>query len=141
MRKSHANVFPVILSVCGLFAGGCSQRTIYPVKGTLVDMDGTPITTMKGGAIEFQCLDAKISANGSIDEKGEFRLTTETPGDGAHVGKHRVAILRPYLGPETPVAHVIDPRYEDFETSRLEVTVEPKENEIELKVELYKRDD
>jgi hypothetical protein len=120
-------------------AGGCSQQVIYPVHGRIVDPDGRPITGLKGGAVEFQSLEAKMSANASIDENGEFRLTTETAGDGAHLGKHRVAILRPYYGPEQPAPHLIHPKYESFDTSGLEAIVEPRDNQVELKVELYKR--
>ena len=117
---------------------GCGQKTIYPVAGQLVDPDGNPITGMEGGAVEFESAEAKSSANGSVDAQGRFRLTTERPGDGAHVGKHRVAVTRPYTSPDTPAPYVIHPKYETFATSGLEVTVEPKSNDITLKVERYK---
>ena len=124
----------VITSACG-----CSKQTVFPVSGTLVDMEGKPITEMKGGAVEFEALDGKSSANGGIDEHGKFRLTSKTPGDGAELGKYRVVVTRPYVGPENPVPHVILPKYEKHESSGLEVTVEPKDNVIELKVERVKR--
>lgn len=117
---------------------GCAKRDIYPVRGQIVDPDGNPITALKGGAVEFEAVDGKTSANSSIDEQGGFRLTTMTPGDGAHVGKNRVVITRRYVGPETPVPHVILPKYEKYETSGLEVVVEPKDNVIAIKVELNK---
>ncbi len=119
--------------------GGCGKQTVYPVSGTIVDADGKPITELKGGAVEFESLEGKSSANGSIDENGKFRLTSKTPGDGAELGKHRVVITRPYIGPENPVPHVILPKYEKHGSSGLEVTVEPKNNVIELKVERIKR--
>jgi hypothetical protein len=105
------------------------------VEGQLVDPEGNPITGMQGGSVEFEALDAKASANGPIDENGRFRLTTRKPGDGAHLGRHRVAISRPYVGPERPVPHVILPRYEDVEKSGLEVVVEAKSNNLTLTVE------
>lgn len=120
-------------------AFGCGTQTVFPVSGTLVDTEGKPITEMKGGAVEFEALDGKSSANGSIDDQGKFRLTSKTPGDGAEVGKYRVVVTRPYVGPENPVPHVILPKYEKHESSGLEVTVEPKNNVIELKVERVKR--
>lgn len=128
-----------LVAIFTLCVSGCGTKTIYPVHGQIVDADGKPITEMKGGAVEFDCVDAKSSANSSIDEAGKFRLTTQSPGDGAHLGKHRVAITRPYIGPEQPVPHVIDPKYEKFETSGLEVVVEPKDNAITLKVVRVKK--
>ena len=116
---------------------GCGQKTIYPVSGQLIDPDGKPITGMAGGAVEFEATDVKSSANGSIDENGRFTLTTERPGDGAHVGVHRVAITRPYTSPDTPAPYVVHPKYESFATSGLVVNVEPKTNEVTLKVERY----
>ncbi len=137
-RCSALRLVGAAVLLAGLVSG-CGQRQIYPVSGQVVDAEGNPITQMKGGAVEFQAVDARASANSSLDEQGRFRLTTEKPGDGAHLGKHRVAIMRPYFGPERPAPHVIDPRYESFETSGLEVTVEPKNNEIVLRVERVKK--
>jgi hypothetical protein len=121
------------------FALGCAKSDIYPVRGHIVDAEGNPITALKGGAVEFEAIEGNSSANSSIDDEGGFRLTTKSPGDGAKVGKHRVSIQRRYIGPETPVPHVILPRYEKFESSGLEVTVEPKDNVIKLEVLLNKR--
>jgi hypothetical protein len=127
----------VILATLSL--AGCNRQPIYPVSGVIVGPDGSPITTMPGAAIEFESVDFKASANSSIDDKGAFRLTTASPGDGAYLGKHRVAIIRPYIGPENRVPHVIDPKYESFETSGLQIDVEPKSNDIKITVELYKK--
>jgi hypothetical protein len=121
-----------------VFALGCGKSDIYPVGGHIVDMDGNPLPELKGGAIEFEAMDGKTSANSGIDDEGGFRLTTAAPGDGAHVGKNRVAITRRFLGPDTPVPHIILPKYEKFETSGLELMVEPKDNIFTIKVMLRK---
>ncbi len=115
---------------------GCGQKLIYPVHGRIVDPQGNPVTGLKGGAVEFEALEGKSSANGSIEADGSFTLTTKTPADGAHVGKNRVLIQRPFISPERPVPPVIEPKYEKFETSGLVIQVEPKNNEVELKVDL-----
>lgn len=120
------------------FIAGCSDGTIYPVSGQLVDSEGKPIAEMAGGSVEFDSVDGKTSANGSIDEQGRFRLTTSDPFDGAHKGKNRVAITRPYQGADTPLPPVIHTKYENFETSGLEVNVEEKSNDIKLTVERVK---
>jgi len=135
---THA-VFLISLALAASTLTGCAERKIYPVSGQIVDPDGNPVTEIKGAAIEFESLDFKASANSSIDENGNFSLTTQTAGDGAHVGKNRVAIIRAYVGPENPVPHVIHPKYEKFETSGLEITVEPKTNVLRIPVEWAKR--
>lgn len=127
------------LAVIFLFFAGCGSKSIYPVHGKIVDADGQPMTDLKGGAVEFDGGDSKTSANAAIGEDGSFQLSTSRAGDGAHVGKHRVAITRRYLGPENPVPAIIEPRYEKFETSGLEVTVEPKDNEVKLTVQRVKK--
>lgn len=142
MTIKVASACQLKLFACCLLLGvptlGCGERKIFPVHGRIVDPQGNPVKGLKRGAVEFQSLEAKASANASIDDNGNFQLSTEASGDGAHLGRHRVAILRPHLGPEHPVPLVIDAKYEKFETSGLEVTVEPKNNEVQLKVQLYK---
>jgi hypothetical protein len=135
-NSASSSFFSALVLACAV--AGCSQKQIYPVHGRIVDMRGEEIKGLKGGAVEFQALDAKMSANGAIEEDGSFTLTTKHPGDGAHLGRQRIAITRPYFGPERPAPYVIAPKYEKFETSGLETTIEPHSNEILLKVELYK---
>jgi hypothetical protein len=101
-------------------------------------MQGNAVTEMAGGAVEFESVEGNTSANGSIDENGRFTLTTTEPHDGAHKGMNRVAITRPYRGPDTPLPPVIDTKYEKFETSGLEVNVEEKTNDITLTVQRVK---
>lgn len=140
-RRNGTSARLFLLGVClsCFIASGCGSRTIYPVHGRVVDTEGNPIPELKGGSVEFEAVDARMSANSSIDENGRFSLTTLKPGDGAHVGRNRVAITRPYQGPDKPSPHYIDPKYENMETSGLEVTVEPKVNEVELKVNRVQR--
>ena len=128
----------LILLALTILSAGCAQRVIYPVRGQIVDKAGNPVAGMKGSTVEFDCLDAKSSANGVVDENGAFQLSTQTVGDGAHIGQHRVAILRLERGPDIQVPHVLDPKYEKFETSGLNVTVEPRDNSIKLEVDLYR---
>ena len=93
---------------------------------------------LKDATVEFESLEAKVSASGAIQEDGSFRLTTEQPGDGAWLGKHKVLIARHYPNPDTAAPRVIHSRYESFETSGLEAEVEAKSNTIVFKVERLK---
>jgi hypothetical protein len=114
---------------------GCGTSNIYPVEGQIVDAQGQPVTGLKGGAVEFESVEVKASASGDIGPDGRFRMTTDRPGDGAHLGKHRVLVARPYFDPDTPAPRVIDAKYEQYETAELEVMVEPRRNVITLTVE------
>lgn len=120
-------------------AAGCGTKNIYPVSGQIVDKNGNPVIGLKDGSVEFESLDHKASANGRIDEKGNFRLSTEAPGDGAVFGKHRVQIMRPRGSPETPTPPVVDLKYEDQKTTDLFVTIEKRSNVIKLEVDLFKK--
>ena len=123
-----------------MLATGCGTGAIYPVHGQIVDRAGNPVDGLKGGTVEFESMDKKGGAHGAIDEKSNFSLSTESPGDGAHVGKHRVLIMRPRgASPEMPNPPVVDPKYEKQETTDLYVTVEPRRNTIKLEVDLAKK--
>jgi hypothetical protein len=134
-RRLPMGGFALIL----LLVLGCGSNSIYPVRGQIVDADGKPVSGLAGGAVEFDGGESKTSANGSIADDGTFKLSTSRANDGAHLGKHRVSITRPYKGPENPVPPVINTRYERFDTSGLEVVVEPKDNEVKLTVERVKK--
>ena len=84
-------VFLFVISV------GCRNDSPIPtakVSGTITTQDGQPL---KSGRIIFGPLDIHSSglsgkaARGNI-ENGKFNLTTYNSGDGAVIGKHRVAL-------------------------------------------------
>jgi hypothetical protein len=117
---------------------------MYPVRGKVVYPDGSP---MKGGAVMFEPIDNphNVMARGFIDnENGTFTLTTKKEGDGAMEGRYRVLVRGKMnrrgqgANPETsrPAEESqVHPRFQDFTTSGLEFTVEPKKNDFVLMVE------
>jgi hypothetical protein len=117
--------------------GGCSsgQKPTYPVKGQLAWEDGSPAKELSGGMVIFQCDAEQMSARASIDPEGGFVLGTYTLSDGAVTGKHKVSIAQPAAetGEYRPL-EIVDRRYESMGTTDLEVTIEPKRNDIVLKV-------
>jgi hypothetical protein len=129
----------VVLSLGLLaFMAGCSsnQKPVYPTKGRVVWEDGSSVKELSGGMVIFQSDAEEISAKAGIDEEGRFVLGTYTLDDGAVAGQHKVAIVQPSAdesGDYKP-AHIIDPKYESMETTDLAATIEPKSNEIVLKV-------
>jgi len=122
-----------------MVVAGCGERLAYPVRGQIVDKEGNPVVALKGSSVQFESVDDKSSAHGVVDEKGEFRLSANSPGDGAKPGKHRVAILRVEKATDVKVPHVIHPKYESFETSGLAETVEKRDNVLKIQVDLYKK--
>src|SRR4051812_39285605 len=86
-----------ILLAIGLVNHGCSQgsnteRTVA-ARGALTHK-GQPLSYY---AITLAPVEGKRGAAGETDEQGHFVLGTNSEGDGAAPGKHRVGIA--YLGP------------------------------------------
>jgi hypothetical protein len=124
-------------------AVGCSSRT-YPVKGTVVFEDDRPATSLAGGFVHFQSVEEEtVSAQGYIDEHACFVLTTFKKNDGAVPGKHRIIVTPPpFTISESGIPlrqTFLDPRYQRYETSNLEETVEPTSNDITLKLQKYRQ--
>jgi hypothetical protein len=122
----------VILPSAGCLSG---QKPTYPVQGKLVWDDGSPAKELAGGMVIFQCDTEEMSAKSSIDQEGGFTLGTYTLTDGAVAGTHKVSIAQPAAetGDYRPL-EIVDRRYESMATTDLEVTVEPKRNDVVLKV-------
>jgi len=84
---------------CLLMLSGCGgHEGLAPVSGK-VTYKGQPVTQ---GEISFVPEDSgNRGAHGMLDAQGNYQLSTYDPGDGAYVGKHRVAIVS--VGPDKPV--------------------------------------
>jgi hypothetical protein len=127
----------VLLALPG--TAGCGSRT-YPVEGRVVFRDGKEATELAGGFVTFEAEESQVSAQGEIQPDGTFRMGTFKPGDGAVPGRHKVLVMpRPADNPDRPPPPVLHPRYQRLETSGLEVTVEPKKNQVTLTVERARR--
>lgn len=110
------------------------------MHGMVVYPDGQPL---KEGTIEFETLDLDmpITASGEIAADGTFQLGTYTVNDGALEGRHRVAVIADYeigTGVERPgliPPPVLDPRFEDFQTSPLKFTIKPGTNNLLIEID------
>ena len=141
--KHHGAWLGVLATLVGI--GGCSSRhpaATYPVSGKVVFADGAPLST--GGIILFKSVATEdqptFDARGAIEADGTFRLFTFEEGDGAVAGKHQVLVrakrdAADYLERGIIPQPVIDPRFEHYETSGLEFTVEEGSNEFTVTVE------
>ena len=118
---------------------GCgeSQVPTYPVSGTVVFEDGSPVRT---GTIELSSQAHELTATGTIREDGSFVLGTYESDDGACEGKHRAIVMQMIINDGT-VKHSkdhglpVDPIYASYNTSPLTATVMASEgNTLKLTV-------
>jgi len=117
---------------------GCSKKT-YPVEGQVVFEDGSPAKELADYGIAFNAKDLAANANGTIKPDGSFTVGTFADGDGAPLGKHRLAITPPppkIDEPRTPP--VISSKYANFDTSGLTIEVAAQVNKVTLKVDRQK---
>ena len=137
MRWQHfwiSTALALVVCVAGCGGGG----DYAPVSGQIVFPDGAPVTGLEGGTIVFEAAgaDGKLkSASGAIDSHGKFTLGTESVSDGAVPGKHKVLITPPPSTGDVPLPAVVDPKYESFETSGLEIEVQDGKNDVKVTVE------
>ena len=136
-----------------LFLTGCGSHRTYPVQGKVVYPDGSP---MKGGAVMFEPVDVEksdakgssdkpVMARGAIAEDGTFALSTFGEEDGAPPGHYRVLVRAQVkkhgrgVDENAPDPQwdpfQIHPKFQDFKTSGLEFTIEPRANNFTIHVE------
>lgn len=115
---------------------GCGGPRTYPVEGKIVYANGAEAKELEGGSVEFESEQGGMTARGGIGPNGSFRVGTFKLDDGAVPGKHRALITPPPSRDfDRPSPPVIDPRFQQFQTSKLEVTIKPEKNEVVLTVE------
>ena len=131
----------VLAAAVGISGCGDEQVPRHTVKGMVVFSDGSPMTA--GGVVMFQSLDTKsaeltLDAKGELREDGTFELSTRDLGPGAAAGEYKALVRanpdfkkNPQYPPPT-----IHPRFNRFQTSGLEFTVEEGENDFTIVVEL-----
>ena len=84
-------------TVLSLALVGCAQSNTIKVTGT-VTLDGKPVDQAE---VTFQPAEGRI-ATGVTDSQGRFELSTNSPGDGAVPGDHKVTISQYYSAGNPP---------------------------------------
>jgi hypothetical protein len=129
----HAARVLLLFGLLGLVAG-CGPRQ-YSARGKVVYADGSPVS---GGLVVFEKTDGNVThtCDSPVNEDGTFDLRTKTPGDGVLPGKYRVLVRAKArsIHEKKRSPPNVDPKYEKFETSGIELVVEPKANHFEIKV-------
>jgi hypothetical protein len=123
----------LIVAVTLLGLAGCGGPRLYPVRGKVVWENGAAARELAGGTVVCESEDGKVAARGEIGDDGSFELSTHKPGDGALLGKHRVAIAE-YSPKEPTPPPISDRAFSNVQTSGLQINVEQKTNEVTLKV-------
>ncbi len=129
-----------------LVVAGCGSGN-YPVRGHVVWSDGTPAMELAGGSIGFDSVEAGLSARGEIRADATFSLNNLKKDDGLPPGRYRVVVAppEPIYSNEAPVTsaqegrRMLSPKYQSYDTSELEATVEAKENEVTVTIEKAQR--
>jgi hypothetical protein len=126
---------------------GCDRapQPTFPVSGVVEWNDGLLATELAAGNVSLRLVDGgSIPTNprGTIGSDGTFVLRTYEPGDGAPAGKYQAIVVptmsRDDEGPQPKL--IMDPRFQDYTTSGLEVEVKPEpSNEVRLTVNRAKK--
>jgi hypothetical protein len=143
-----AAVPPLLAAV--LLAVGCGRSlpAVAPVSGT-VTRAGKPVTQ---GMVMFQPEKGRMGV-GKLGSDGRFTITTFTAGDGAIIGRHKVAIEAytqgsgprpPTAAPAAddteafhasgPVVWLVPENYASSQTTPLTADVKPGSNTIDFAV-------
>jgi hypothetical protein len=125
-----------------LAVAGCSSdpRMPYPVKGVIIYENGQPAKELAGYSVSFMPASGEglPSSFGNVEGDGTFVLSCKKKGDGAVAGKHHVVVSPPEPEDEEGDKPKRRPALSkvslDPATAAQEVTVEPKSNDITLKV-------
>jgi hypothetical protein len=124
----------VLMATAAIFGlSGCRGQGLYPVEGKVVWENGAEAAELDGGLVVCESVNGAVGSRGDSQKNGSFRLGTYKPGDGAVPGKHRVAVVENKPG-EPPPPPIIDRSFFSVATSGLEINVEPKTNQVTIKV-------
>jgi hypothetical protein len=121
----NARVWLVVLAV-PLFVSCGRSFPMAEVSGR-VTYKGRPLPE---GTIMF-VPQTGFAAAGTIGPDGTYRLVSGKPGDGAVIGRHKVAVIPPYQ-PQSRDYPKFPLKYQDAETSGLVAEVKEGQNTLDF---------
>jgi len=128
MKRLTIVVAAILLTLPAVTGCGGNPAALEtaPVEGR-VTLDGEPVSQ---GIVRFNP-DRGRAGKGAIQADGTFTISTYAPGDGAVVGRHRVAIVaqqsdgtQAFVEDVAEVEWLVPPQYANPSTSGLEFTVQ-----------------
>jgi hypothetical protein len=139
LMQRGAFVALAALALLGTASGCGGQKAVYHVHGVVLDGKNKPA---KGAVVVFHPAAADAAQDckpvGTVDDNGEFVLTTYQSGDGAPAGDYVVTLVRP-APRRTPLdregGDLLQGRFADPAASKITVTVE-KQTDNEVKIRL-----
>lgn len=143
-RHSSSRLIGCVALLIAAVGCGPKHPVTVPVSGFVAFADGSPV---RGGMIEFESETGGINARGTLNNDGEFVLSTFGDGDGAVVGRHKVIVqqtVSAFVGTNATVVHqpharpplYVPLRYGDYATSKLTAEVTTDSNQrIILKID------
>lgn len=133
---------PCLVAWHVLLIAGCGSDLpdVAPVRG-VVEFDGKPLSGFLHAAVAFTP-EAGRPAKGVVSPKnGTFELTTYSPGDGARIGRHAVAVSATVDDPAAKIENkypavcfVIPENFADRDASGLAYEVKPEGNVIRIQI-------
>ncbi|MCI0704753.1 MAG: hypothetical protein L0241_27160 [Planctomycetia bacterium] len=130
-------LWSIVVGLGLVFLAGCGGKAQYPVHGKLVYADNEePVKELADFEVIFTSESLGVSARGTIQQDGTFQLGTIKETDGAPAGEYIVTLTQPYREPERPYVgdRVVDPAYEDPDTSDLKAEVKAEKNDFVFKL-------
>lgn len=138
MRERTSAAGAVLALTCCLFLAGCGDDKgwpkCYPVSGQVM-IDGKPAVraTVTFHPLAPQPDGKSFRASTFTDEKGTFRLTTFTAGDGAPAGDYTVTVVANFIykdGDDTSVPDLLGGKYSDPKVTPLKANVATSPNTL-----------
>jgi len=139
-RRNCLFCWIALVIVAGCSSPPSDRPKTVPVAGVVLKR-GQPLAKVSIAFISS----AGQMAMGTTDDKGQFKLTTSQPDDGATVGEHKVSLgfvtespvsnSPEELAKAAQVKSPVPPRYGDANTSGLTATV-PPEGKTDFKFEI-----
>ena len=127
-----------IIALLVLMTVGCGDKKVQLTGTVTYSDDGTPLEI---GTVGFTT--ETYSARGVLAPDGTYTVSSVNPKDGLPPGKYKVYISAAHRaidrGPEEMTLYVplIDTKYEDPNTSGLEVEVDAKTKTFNFQVDRY----
>lgn len=130
----------LVLCALSLVVCGCGSARSHPVSGTVIFEDNKPARELAGGTVSFESVADKSNASGEIQADGTFRINSQAGGDGVPAGRYRVLVMPPEPDdPDRRPPPLLDPRYQAYDTSGIEVSIEEKTTSLPIQVKRARR--
>jgi hypothetical protein len=139
-RQRSSLVCLLVWPIAMALGCGKSLPEVAPVSG-VVEFDGKPLSGFQHAAVAFTPEGGRPAKGTISPADGTFELSTYTPGDGARIGQHTVAVSATVDDPSSqvedkyPGVRFITPdKFANRDTSGLTYEVKPEGNVLRIQL-------